>query len=88
MDVMNFAQVDFLSTDLSKAISRVSSEILKPLTKDLRYDDSDIDLLFDTTRDKISAFLSKNAFVFVSLLYKKGMLSTNMIPENILDQDK
>jgi len=86
MGTLNFEQIDFLSTDLSKAISRVSAEILKPLLKDLRYDDSDVDLLFGSTRDKISTFLSKNALVFVSLLCTRGMLSTHLTAEKILDQ--
>lgn len=88
MGTLNFEQVDFLSTDLSKAISRISAEILKPLLKDLRYDDSDIDLLFGSTRDKISTFLSKNALLFVSLLCTRGMLSTDLTAEKILDQSR
>jgi hypothetical protein len=85
MGTLNFEQIDFLSTDLSKAISKVSAEILKPLLKDLRYDDSDTDLLFGLTRDKISTFLSKNALVFVSLLCKRVMVSTDLTTEKILE---
>jgi hypothetical protein len=88
MKSLNFEQIDFLSTDLSKAISGVSAEILKPLLKDLKYEDSDIDLLFGSTRDKISAFLSKNALVFISLLCKRGMPSTDLTAEKILDQSR
>jgi hypothetical protein len=73
MKTLNFEQIDVLSPDLSNAISGVSAEILKPLVKDLGYDESDIDLLFESTRDKISKFLSKNAPVFVSLLCQKGV---------------
>jgi hypothetical protein len=84
METLNFEQLDFLSPDISKAISRVSAEILKPLVKNLRYDDSDIDLLFDSTRDKISGFLSKNALVFVSLSCRKGIKSIDLEVEQIL----
>ena len=81
MQTLNFEQIDFLSISIGKAISSVSAEILKPLIKDVRYDDSDIDLLFDSTRDKISRFLSKNALVFVSLSCHKGIKSIDLEAE-------
>jgi hypothetical protein len=85
METLNFEQIEFLSPDISKAISRVSSEILKPLVKDLKYDECDIDLLFDSTRDKISGFLSKNALVFVSLSCHKGIKSIDLELEQSLN---
>jgi hypothetical protein len=76
--------MDFLSTNLSNAISKVSAEILEPLMKDLNYDNSDIDLLYEETREKITKFFVSNASLFVSHLYKKGLASTDVETKEIL----
>ncbi len=73
MKVLSFEEIDTLSSEISDSISKISVEIIGPLVKELKYDEGDIDILYQETRETISEFLSKNSIQFVKSAYDKGL---------------
>lgn len=84
MNNLTFEQIDFLSPQISNAISTCVNDILKPFVETTHYDDFDIDLLIDSARDKIAELFTEHAISFVGIMQDKGVATANTETKKLL----